>query len=449
MQITQRPQRRFKLRFPLRIPAIARKSLLPLMVIVGLPSLLCVFFEVNTLWLHYVVSVAYLLTCGCILAESLAATRTLPEPPPPSTIPAVTFIVVAYLPNEQDLILRTLTHILNRVHKPDAPWEVILAYNSPTRLPVNDQLDQLAQRYPQFRQLWVRNSRSKAENLNAAVRVAKGDMICLYDADHLPKVDCVARAWRWLAGGYDVVQGRCVVRNHSSGLTSRLVAIEFEAIYGLFHHARSVIAQTAIFGGSNAYWRANTLRNLIFNRDRLTEDIDVSLRAVAQGVRFIHDRTIVSTEIAPVSWSSLFNQRKRWAQGWLEVTLLHQSRLWRSRHLNLWQKLYWTYTLSYREIFNLLSLQIYTAVITQWLLHIEVPPIYKFFLWSTSAICFVTGIIHTLFIQRYQAQRYPLANYVLYVGLHWLFVTWKGFVSLIAWYDHVVQQREWVVTPRR
>ena len=449
MQIVQNRRRSLKPLLPLRISAIATKILLMLTVLVGLPSLLCIALQVNTLWLHYGVSAAYLLTCGCILAESITATRPVPVPPSSKTVPSVTFIVVAYLPNEQDLILQTLNHILNRVRKPDAHWELILAYNSPTRLPINDELDQLAAACPNFCPLRVKGSRSKAENLNVAVRVARGDLICLFDADHWPGVDCVAQAWRWLSNGYDVVQGRCVVRNHSSNLISRLVSIEFEAIYGLFHHARSVIAQTAIFGGSNAYWRAEALRRMYFNRDRLTEDIDVSVRAVSRGLRFIHDRTIVSTEMAPASFKALFNQRKRWAQGWLEVTLLHQLRLWRSRHLNVWQKLYWTYTLSYRELFTVLSLQIYTALLTQSLLDIEISPSSKLFFGSTSIICLATGIIHTLFIQRYQAQRYPLANYVLYTGLHWLFVTWKGFVSLIAWYDHIVRKQDWVVTPRK
>ena len=449
MQIVHRQQRSPKPLRLFRLSAIATKGILVLAVLVGLPSLFCVALKANTLWLHYVVSVAYLLTCVCILAESITATRKIEEPPLPKTAPTVTFIVVAYLPNEQDLILQTLHHILTRVRKPDAPWELILAYNSPTRLPINDQLDQLAATCPHFRQLRIQRSCSKAENLNVAVRVAKGDMICLFDADHWPGTDCVTQAWRWLSNGYEVVQGRCIVRNHSSNLIARLVSIEFEAIYGLFHHARSVIANTAIFGGSNAYWRADALRRMYFSRDRLTEDIDVSVRAVARGLRFIHDRTIVSTEMAPVSLQALFKQRKRWAQGWLEVTLLHQSRLWRSRHLTMRQKLYWTYTLSYREIFTILSLQIYTAVLTQSFLGIQLSPMSKLFFWSTSAICLATGIIHTLFIQRYQAQRYPIANYVLYTGLHWLFVTWKSFVSLIAWYDHVVQKRDWVVTSRR
>ncbi|MEM9008206.1 MAG: glycosyltransferase family 2 protein [Cyanobacteria bacterium P01_F01_bin.86] len=449
MQIVHRQQRGSTPLRLFRLSAIAKKIILTLAVLVGLPSLFCMALKVNTLWLHYVVSAAYLLTCGCILFESLTATRSITPPPPPQTIPTVTFIVVAYLPNEQDLILQTLNHILYRVRKPDAPWELILAYNSPTWLPVNDQLQELAAKHPNFHPLRIQNSQSKAENLNVAVRAARGEMICLFDADHWPGIDCVAQAWRWLANGYEVVQGRCVVRNHSSNLIARLIAVEFEAIYGLFHHARSVIANTAIFGGSNAYWRAEALRRMYFSRDRLTEDIDVSIRAVTRGLRFIHDRAIVSTEVAPVSLQALYKQRKRWAQGWLEVTLLHQGRLWRSRHLTLLQKLYWTYTLSYREVFTIISLQIYTAILTQMFLGIQLSPTSKLFFGITSAICIATGIIHTLFIQRYQAQRYPIANYVLYTGLHWLFVTWKSFVSLIAWYDHVVRQRDWVVTPRK
>ena len=65
----------------------------------------------------------------------------------------------------------------------------------------------------------------------------------------------------------------------------------------------------------------------------------------------VADRSIVSTELAPENFRSLWFQRKRWAQGWLEVTLRYQRDFWRSKRLGLRQKLYWTYLLLYRELY--------------------------------------------------------------------------------------------------
>ena len=66
----------------------------------------------------------------------------------PVAVPFVSVIVVAYLPNEQDIIEDTLLYWLTQVTPPAQGWEIILAYNTSTRLPVEARLRRLAQRYP-------------------------------------------------------------------------------------------------------------------------------------------------------------------------------------------------------------------------------------------------------------------------------------------------------------
>ncbi|NJL49877.1 MAG: glycosyltransferase [Leptolyngbyaceae cyanobacterium SM2_5_2] len=267
------------------------------------------------------------------LLQRLGGKPVSVAPPQRQTVPLpfVSVIVVAYLPNEQDIIEETLTHWLTQVQTPEAGWEIILAYNTPSRLPVEARLRKLARQFPQLVLLPVRRSRSKAENLNAALRQVKGEMTCIFDADHYPNPNCLGLAWEWLAQGqYDGVQGRNIIRNAQDNWLTNLIAVEFECIYGISHYGRSLLADTALFGGSNGYWRTSVIRHLGFRPARLTEDIDATLRGLLGGYRIVHDPAIVTTELAPDHLRGLWLQRQRWSQGWLEVAWLHLGR-WRDR----------------------------------------------------------------------------------------------------------------------
>ena len=166
---------------------------------------------------HYAFDVLKLAGACCLglfalygVFEAIAAMR-VPRMPalPDGPAPAATAIVPAYLPNEAAIILETVMHHLT-TGPPDL--QIIIAYNTPVPNPVEQDLARLADENPRLVVLRVDDSHSKAENVNAALDVATGAIIGVFDADHHPASDSYARAWRWLADGADVVQGRCVVR---------------------------------------------------------------------------------------------------------------------------------------------------------------------------------------------------------------------------------------------
>ncbi|NJR65522.1 MAG: glycosyltransferase family 2 protein [Leptolyngbyaceae cyanobacterium CRU_2_3] len=237
------------------------------------------------------------------------------HPGPRRRLPRCSFLIAAYLPNEQHIILETIEHILLNIPRPEAGLEVILTYNTPVDLPVEEDLRYLAHLYPELRLLRVEGSRSKAENLNAGFEIVTGEITCILDADHHPASDCFIRAWHWIAQGYDVVQGRSIIRNHNRNFLTQIIAVEFEMIYGIVHAAKSFLTDSSIFGGSNGYWRTSVLQKIRFNPLMLTEDIDASMRTLLKGYRILHDRSIISTELAPANLGSFWFQRKRGPRG--------------------------------------------------------------------------------------------------------------------------------------
>lgn len=363
-------------------------------------------------------------------------------------LPRCTFLVAAYLPNEQDIILDTVRHILTTVQRSAAGLELILTYNTPIDLPVEEDLRQLAQTYPELQLLRVEGSRSKAENLNAALDLVTGEITCILDADHHPAPDCFMRAWRWLERDYEVVQGRNIIRNHHHNLLTQNIAIEFESVYGVSHAAKSFLTDSTIFGGSNGYWRTSALKKIRFNPAMLTEDIDASMRTLLSGYRILHDRSIVTTELAPVDFNSFWFQRKRWAHGWLEVSLKYQRRVWKSRNLSLWQKIYWTYLLYYCVVFSLLALQILPLILSLYLYQGNTPAADNSYLLLSTLVTFASGLYQTLVTMKVSAIRYPRFYFLQHGILIFFYTILKNMITIVGLYDHLHGNNKWVVTPR-
>jgi cellulose synthase/poly-beta-1,6-N-acetylglucosamine synthase-like glycosyltransferase len=109
------------------------------------------------------------------------------------------------------------------------------------------------------------------------------------------------------------------------------------------------------------------IKNIKFKENRLTEDIDSTLRAILAGHHIVHDRSIVSTELAPQSWGGLWFQRKRWAQGWFQCSVLYQLPVLRSRYLNIYQKFMWTTLLLWRVIYDIFGHFLFPIVFAFWI----------------------------------------------------------------------------------
>jgi len=448
-------------------------------VIIGVPTILYYYLRLSgasLFELHCAVATVYLITSLMIFYEATVALfrRFAGEPHEPTgvldgfaqrvkrllgvsgarvpsptrPVPRASFVVAAYLPNEQEIIFETLEHILGTVRRPEAGLEIVLAYNTPLDLPVEEELRRYAERRPELRLLRVEGSESKAENLNAGIEVATGEIIGILDADHHPPADCFERAWRWLEGHYDVVQGRNVIRNRATNFLTRMIGVEFECMYGVSHPARSLLVDTAIFGGSNGYWRADALRRTRFDERFMTEDIDASSRALLEGYRIVADRSIVSTELAPTEFRSLWFQRKRWAQGWLEVTLRYQREFWTSKKLTVLQKVYWTYLLLYRELYPPITLQILPIIVSLLLLEGRVPLKAHWYLWGTAIITLASGPYQTFVAAKNAFVRPRLATAVQYALFVFFYVIVKNMISVVAIYDHMMKRTDWVVTRR-
>jgi cellulose synthase/poly-beta-1,6-N-acetylglucosamine synthase-like glycosyltransferase len=246
------------------------------------------------------------------------------------------------------------------------------------------------------------------------------------------------------------VQGRNVIRNHQANWLTEMIAVEFECMYGISHPAKSLLVDTAMFCGSNGYWRTEVLRRVKFSTDMLTEDIDATLRTTLRGYQFVHDPRIVTTELAPEDLRSFWSQRKRWAQGWLEVALKYQMPLLRTRHLDMWQKGYWTMLLIYSAFFHFVALQVFPILLSLTLSQTVAPEVPPAYFWTTTLLTLLSGPVQTLAAWKLRSRliEQTFLTYLAYCFFIPAYCVFKNMIAIIAIYDHLVGNTEWVVTKR-
>lgn len=248
-------------------------------------------------------------------------------PTPNNQLPILDLLIVAYLPNEQDIIMDRALYALEQIDYPTDKIRINILYNTPKSIePLETELHQLPDKFPHARVIKVPNSTSKADNLNYYFTLETGsDLIAIYDCDHYPHPNSP----RWAAERFvadpetDIVQGRCVVFNSRDTFLTSMIAVEFDKIYAVSHPGRATMWGFGLFCGSNGYWRTSLLKELKMDGDMLTEDIDSALRAFSRGSKTVHDLNVTSYELAPTTFPAFWKQRLRWAQGWAQASMKH------------------------------------------------------------------------------------------------------------------------------
>ncbi|MEW1923919.1 glycosyltransferase [Streptomyces sp. NPDC088360] len=429
---------------------------LPLVLGVGVPFLLYQqAYELG--WdaagsAYWVVVAGLVLSALLIMLECLFSLDATDRPERPGQpYPSASAVIAAYLPNEAATIVDTVESFL-RLDYP-AELEIVLAYNTPHPLPVEDTLREMAARDPRLVLLPVAGSTSKAQNINAAVTRVRGEFVGIFDADHHPAPNAFRHAWDWLSNGYDVVQGHCVIRNGDSSWVARTVGVEFETIYAVSHPGRTRMYGFGVFGGSNGFWRTDLLARTRMHGSMLTEDIDSTMRALNEGARIAMDRTLISRELAPTLLRPLWNQRSRWAQGWLQVSLRHLWGALRSPVYSRRQKTGLLVLLGWREVQPWLTLQILPILVhAAWRaggadrLDWAVPVCL-----TAAAFTMSAGVVQAAFAWRLAVPelRRRKAWFWRYLLVSTFFYShFKNMVARQAHLKEALGDRQWRVTPR-
>ncbi|HEY0405979.1 MAG TPA: glycosyltransferase [Pyrinomonadaceae bacterium] len=170
----------------------------------------------------------------------------------------------------------------------------------------------------------------KAGALEHGLKTAKGELAAIFDADFVPKPDCLRKLVHYFT---DETVGCAQMRwshiNGSYNLLTRLQTIMLDGHFVVEQTVRNRTGGFFNFNGTAGIWRRKAIEmSGGWQHDTLTEDTDLSFRAQLMGWRFVYLLDEDAPSEIPVEINAFKAQQRRWAKGVMQVGLKLYRRIW-------------------------------------------------------------------------------------------------------------------------
>lgn len=171
--------------------------------------------------------------------------------------------------------------------------------------------------------------RTKPRALNAALPLARGSLLVVYDAEDVPEPDQLRKAAAIFAAeppATACLQGRLVIDDHGDGLLPKLFAAEYAGLFDVLNPALAALDLPVPLGGTTMHLRVSVIRELNgWDAYNVTEDADLGIRLALAGYR-VGDLPSATYEETAKGLRRWLDQRTRWLKGFLQTSLVHGSR---------------------------------------------------------------------------------------------------------------------------
>src|SRR6267143_309889 len=161
----------------------------------------------------------------------------------------------------------------------------------------------------------------KAGALEAGLKVARGEFICIFDADFIPTTDFLTTLIPHFHNPkVGMVQARWGHINQNYSLLTKIQAILLDGHFILEHGGRNRGGRFFNFNGTAGVWRRTAIDDAGgWQHDTLTEDLDLSYRAQLRGWRFVFVSDLIEPAEVPVEMNAFKSQQHRWAKGSIQT----------------------------------------------------------------------------------------------------------------------------------
>lgn len=163
---------------------------------------------------------------------------------------------------------------------------------------------------------------NKPHHLNAALTLAKNDVVCIFDAEDEPHKEIYNVVNTVMVrDGADVVQSGVQLMNFESNWYSLFNVLEYYLWFGSalhFYEKQGVIP----LGGNTVFFNTEMVREVGgWDMHGLTEDAEIGIRLSAHGakIRVVYDAEHATREETPPTLKSFVKQRTRWSQGFMQI----------------------------------------------------------------------------------------------------------------------------------
>lgn len=170
----------------------------------------------------------------------------------------------------------------------------------------------------------------KAGALENGLKTAKGDLLAIFDADFVPKPDCLRKLVDFFTDSLvGCAQMRWAHINGGYNLLTRLQTIMLDGHFVVEQTTRNRTGGFFNFNGTAGIWRRQAIAmSGGWQHDTLTEDTDLSFRAQLMGWKFVYLLDEEAPAEIPVEINAFKAQQRRWAKGVMQVGLKLYPRIW-------------------------------------------------------------------------------------------------------------------------
>jgi cellulose synthase/poly-beta-1,6-N-acetylglucosamine synthase-like glycosyltransferase len=161
----------------------------------------------------------------------------------------------------------------------------------------------------------------KAGALAQGLASARGEFLLILDADFLVPPDLLRNTIGHFAdAAVGMVQVRWGHINRAHNVLTRIQALLLDSHFVIEQTARARSGRLFNFNGTAGVWRRETILDAGgWQHDTLTEDLDLSYRALLRGWRFVYLDDQVAPAELPADANAFKSQQYRWAKGSIEV----------------------------------------------------------------------------------------------------------------------------------
>lgn len=254
------------------------------------------------------------------------------EPPSLKRHPLVSVLIPAH--NEEETIADAVHSIFSNHYD---NLEVIVINDASTD-GTEAVLQELLQEYPRLRLLHLRKNMGKAHGLNLALAMSHGEIIVTLDADSMLDERAIEWAvWHFITfPRVGAVTGNPRVRNRST-LLAKIQTAEYSSVIGLIKRAQRLMGKVMTVSGVVAAWRRSAIIHVgLWDTVAITDDIEMTWKMETHFWDIRYEPNMICWMLVPESIRGLWKQRKRWAQGGIEVIRRHY-RVWTDwRQRRIW-----------------------------------------------------------------------------------------------------------------
>lgn len=234
----------------------------------------------------------------------------------------------------------TIENTVERLSQIQYPNYEIIVINDGSQDNTSEVVMSLLDKFERLRFIDLKENNGKANALYLGLLASKGELLMGVDSDAYIMPDALNYIVPHFTNPYNgervgAVTGNPRVRNRSS-LLAKIQLCEYASIVSLIKRTQRIWGKVMTVSGVVVAFRKRALLDCkLWDRDMITEDIGVTWKLEKKFWDIRYEPRALCMMLVPETVKGLFKQRKRWAQGGMEILRRHYDIFgdWKTRRM--------------------------------------------------------------------------------------------------------------------